>query len=71
MRDVHPRQVEFYRASSGQEPFSEWLVHFKIEVYKIGFWAMFEAYSYDLAFDLDVQEACVLAVCKHAKSLRI
>ena len=26
MRDVHPRQVEFYRASSGQEPFSEWLV---------------------------------------------
>lgn len=25
-----------------------------------GFRAMFEAYSYDLAFDLDVQEACVL-----------
>lgn len=27
-----------------------------------GFRAAFEAYSYDLAFDLDVQEACVLAV---------
>ncbi|MCY4571121.1 MAG: type II toxin-antitoxin system RelE/ParE family toxin [Candidatus Poribacteria bacterium] len=26
MRDVYPRQVEFYRASNGQEPFSEWLV---------------------------------------------
>lgn len=29
-----------------------------------GFRAMFEAYSYDLAFDLDMQEACVLAVCE-------
>lgn len=27
-----------------------------------GFRAMFEAYSYDLAFDLDEQEACVLTV---------
>ena len=26
MRDVHPRQVEFYCTSSGQEPFSEWLL---------------------------------------------
>ena len=26
MRDVHPRQVEFYRTSNGQEPFSEWLL---------------------------------------------
>lgn len=29
-----------------------------------GFRAMFEAYSYDLAFDLDEHEACVLAVCE-------
>lgn len=26
MRDVYPRQVEFYRASNRQEPFAEWLV---------------------------------------------
>ncbi len=26
MRDVHPRQVEFYRNSNGQEPFSQWLL---------------------------------------------
>ena len=26
MRDVHPRQVEFYCTSDGQEPFSEWLL---------------------------------------------
>ena len=26
MPDVYPRQVEFYRTSNGQEPFSEWLV---------------------------------------------
>ena len=26
MRDVHPRQVEFYRTSNGRKPFSEWLL---------------------------------------------
>ncbi len=26
MRDVHPRQVEFYRTSNGHEPFSKWLL---------------------------------------------
>lgn len=26
MREVHPRQVEFYCTSNGQEPFSEWLL---------------------------------------------
>ena len=34
-----------------------------------GFRAMFEAYSYDLAFDLDEQEACVLTALEAHEEL--